>query len=244
MAKITLGKFLKSAALTTVSLHTLKTLHGKPIEPYKNVKAPPELNKPIKQKPKTNPIGHFTRVWSGEVMGHLEFKFDFQFAQPEETLIYNKTDLANWLRERILSDNDKKTDYIKIKAIRGKTVTFIFNEEKWLKDTLKNARVDVGYIPNKLIIKWTVPLPDMVMIHYSRPFLGPYLSKKLHQYFKRHRSAMKLQKWLRWLDKINPDFFNYEVDFFKNAFILTVKNSVVLGAVLTALGVKKIMRHI
>jgi len=241
MPKITLGKFLKSAALGYVSLHTLKTIHGTQIKPYKKVEAPDELNKPQKQKPKTNPIGYFTRVWSGENMGHLEFKFDFMFAQPKETLIYSQSDLASWLKERILSDNDKKSPFIKIKSIRNQTVTFVFNEELWLEKTLKNAKVEVGYIPNKLIIKWTVPLPDMVMIHYSRPFLGPYLSKKLHQYFKRHRSAMKFQKWFKWLDKINPDFFTYNVDFFKSAFILTVKNSVILGAVLTALGIKKII---
>lgn len=237
-----LGSILKGAAIGAIGYNAIKTLHGQPIEPYKNVQAPSELNKPIKFHPTTNPIALTELIWAGESQQHLEFKFRYAFGPSREQLIYNRQELSEWLRERILSDRDKKEKYIKVKTISPAYVTFIFDEEKWIGDTLKGAKAELGYLKNKIIIKWKILLPDLVQTRYGRPFLERYLQKRFHQYFKRHRSAMKFQRWFQWLDKIDPDMFDYSIDWFKNALVMTVKNAVILGALLTYFGIKKAIK--
>jgi len=237
-----LGKILKAAAVGVVSYNAIKTLHGQSIQPYKKIEAPDELNKTIKSRPLTNPISLTEMIWSGESNNHLEFKFRYAFGVSREQLIYTRQNLSDWLRERILSQRDQKEKYIKIKSISPLYVTFIFNEERWIENTLKGARAELGYLKNKIIIKWKIPLPDLVQTRYARPFLERFLEKKFHQYFKRHRSAMKFQRWFKWLDKIDPDFFEYSIDWFKNALVMTVKNTVILGALLTYFGIKKAIK--
>jgi len=229
---------LKAAVLGGLSLHAIKTLHGKPIKPYKDPEAPSELNKPLKFKPKKNPIGYTNFVFGGEYLGHLEFKFDYRFSSPKELLIYDKSELIHWLKERILSKDDYKSKYIKVKSCDKRSITFVFDEQVWFRDTLKGAKARLGYLKNKVLIKWTALLPDLVLMRYARPFLGGYLCKELHQYFKRNRSAMKFQAHFKWLGKINPDFFDYKIDWFRQEFVLTLKNTVILGALAAAFGIK------
>lgn len=230
---------LKAAVLGGLSLHAIKTLHGKSIKPYKDPEAPEELNKPLKFKPKKNPVGYANFVFGGEYQGHLEFKFDYQFSSPKELLIYDKTELVHWLKERILSTDDYKSKYIKVKKVDNRSVAFIFDEQTWFRNTLKGAKAKLGYLKNKVLIPWKIPLPDLALTRYARPFLGGYLCKELLQYFKRNRSAMKFQAHFKWLDKINPDFFDYKIDWFRHEFVLTLKNTVILGALLAAFGIKK-----
>ena len=237
-----LSSMFKAAAVGAVGYHAIKTLHGQPIQPYKKVEAPQELNKPIKSHPTTNPISLAEMIWAGESNGHLLFKFRYAFGMSKEQLIYTRQNLSDWLRERILSQRDQKEKYIKVKSITPIYVTFVFNEEKWIQDTLKGAKAELGYLKNKIIIRWKIMLPDLVQTRYSRPFLERFLEKKFHQYFKKHRSAMKFQRWFKWLDKIDPDFFEYSIDWFKNALVMTVKNTVILGALLTYFGIKKTIK--
>lgn len=233
------SKFAKAVKFSALTLHTLKTIHGKKIEPYKNVEAPDELNKPVKFRPTQNPISYTHLVFGGEYLSHLEFKFDFKFGPPKELLIYNKSQLIEWLRRAVLTKDDYKSKYIKVKKLEQSNITFIFDEKTWIADTIKGSRARLGYLKNSVIIPMKTRLPDLVLMNYPRPFLGHFLSKALHQYFKRNRSAMKFQNYFKFLDKINPDFFNYDVDWFRSEFKLTVKNTVILGALYMAFGIKR-----
>lgn len=241
---IKFGTLAKAAAIGGVALHTIKTVHGKPIKPYKDPEKPVELNRPLKIKPKENPIAYTNYVYSGDHMGHLVFKFDYAFRVPDELLQYNQRELAEWLREKILSKRDKKEDYIAVRTLRktAKEVEFVFDEKKWFDDTLKGAKAELGYIPDKVIIHYTVALPDLVAERHPRTFLEQYLERTLHQYFKRNRSKMKFQKWFKWLEKISPDMFDYDIDWYRSTFVLKLKTTVVLGALAAAFGITKYLK--
>jgi len=245
-----ISKILKAAAIGVVGMHALKTFHTKRYtSPGYSIKpagtsdfAPAELNKPIpKKKPGANPLT-VTFVYAGDHMGTMIFKWDYLWITPKEKLIYNRNDIISWLKDRILSNSDKKSKYIVIKKLDNRTITFAFDHNTWFKDTLKKAKATIGYIPNKVFIKWTVPIPDLPMTKYSRAFLTTFLCRNLNNYFRKNRSAMKFQKYYKWLDKVNPDFFRYNVDWFKLEWILTLKNTVILGTLALAFGVKKALK--
>lgn len=239
---INFKKFADAAVIGKLALHTLKTFHGKPIKPYRDPEAPSEFNKPVRSRPSQNPVGFTNMVFAGEHMNHLEFKFDYTLRDPDEMLVYSKAELASWLKERILSQADRKSKYLKIKNLGKRSITIVFHEELWIQDTLKGTRPHLGYFKTKVFIPWKLQIPDVILTKYARPFLGPFLSKKVNQYFRRNRQAMKFQNYFKFLDKINPDFFEYGIEWYRSEFMLTLKNTVILGALLAAFGIRKALR--
>lgn len=237
---------MKAATIGILGTHAINTFSKKYTTPGYQIRSPkadyaPSALKPIKKRPGSNPLSAM-HVYSGEYIGKLIFTWDYSWIQPKETLIYNKSDTIGWLKDRILSDADQKSNYISLKKITNSEVTFVFEPELWIKDTLKGASAQAKYFKNGLRVKWSVPLPDLPLTKYPRPFLGTYLAKQFHNYFNHHRSQMSFAKHWKWLKTINPDVFTYSIDWFRLELIMTLKNSVILGALLTALGIKRVLK--
>jgi hypothetical protein len=233
-----IGQILKTAGWIAVGSSVLKTLTRTRPEPYAQIDAPQVYNQPIKKSPGSNPIV-VNFVFSGDSLGKLIFKWDYSWIEPKESLKYSPGELAEWLRSRILSDADKKSPYVVISKIEGSTATFAFEHNKWLNDTMKGAKARLKYLKNGVLIKWAVPLPDIVLTRYARPFLETWLCRQFKAYFTRNRSALKLQGIFKWLDKIYPGVFDYKIDWFTNELDLTVKSAIVIGALIAAFGAFK-----
>jgi hypothetical protein len=174
-----------------------------------------------------------SRYMFGEDRGEWKMQYYVQFPLGPVGAEMRKNAVSEQYESFALDYLKSRTDskdlkYLSIERADATKIIYIFEVDKWLNDNFNSARPKF-ILPATLAFRFKVPIPRFLSTEAPRNDLSNFIGTQFKLWLK--NKPTKLQDpSLKFLKKMSPDLFEFEVDYQYEEIRAAVKYSVVLGA--------------
>lgn len=185
---------------------------------------------PKTSKTKVNLNITLDRYYFGEDRGEwtMQYVVRWPFAMSndikKDIKKYHMEEFAKkWIQDRTYTDDLR---YIKVKEADKRKITYVFDAEKWMNDSVRSVRPRF-VPPMTLKFKFRKDVPAYIRIDSPPSDLKIFLARKFKEWLRKNDRKLKHPEF-KFLQKVTADLFTFGIDLQHTEFTATLKYSVIL----------------
>jgi len=129
--------------------------------------------------------------------------------------------------DHLKSNSDKDEKYIDIVRSDNEYIVYHWNIDRWMNDNFNSSPQYKAPISLIFPIKYAVP--RFIYSHAGPTDIVTFIINNFKQYVRAHKNKL-YSKHFKFLKYITPEIFSYNINWQKNEIKLSIKYSIILGA--------------